>query len=498
MSRFKANLVSGLLSKGWTMVMLLAFVPVYVRLLGVEAYGIITLYSSLSAILVVLDGGLGATFTREIARAVATNDGSSRARDLTRSMEAVYWLVALVVLALGVIVAPGLLASWVKPSHLPVEDVTAASRWMFAAIALQLPSVLYIGGLNGLEEQVLANSLAAASATLRWLGAALVVSLVAPTLQLFFMWHAAVAAAHSVLALLLFWHRVPAAPTPARVRLALLRGIRRLALGTTGITTTGIVLTQMDKIILSKLLPLREFGYYGLAWAAASGLGVISVPFFVTSYPRMSALAARADEPALAAYYHHSSRLLASLLLPVAIVMATFPREVLMLWTEDPRAAQNAYLVLTIISAGCALNGLMIMPYALQLAYAWTRLGFVQNLLGIAVLLPLTVFGARAFGPPGAAAAWLLLNLSYIGISVQLMHRRCLPDEKTRWYLHDVGVPLLGAALVVSLARWALPTDLPRLSMALALAAVTAAAGLAAAAGALWGDHAVAARSVRD
>ncbi len=48
--------------------MSLAFVPVYIKLLGIEAYGLIGFFLTLVAILSLLDLGLGTTLNRRLAQ----------------------------------------------------------------------------------------------------------------------------------------------------------------------------------------------------------------------------------------------------------------------------------------------------------------------------------------------------------------------------------------------------------------------------------------------
>mgnify|MGYP001572637190 FL=1 len=57
------------------------------------------------------------------------------------------------------------------------------------------------------------------------------------------------------------------------------------------------MLTQLDKVILSKMLTLKTFGYYILAGVVGNGLsGVLITPMFNTIFPRFSALVAAIDE----------------------------------------------------------------------------------------------------------------------------------------------------------------------------------------------------------
>jgi hypothetical protein len=62
------NLIANVLGQGWSGLMNFVFVPVYIALLGIEAYGLIGLYASLQALYYILDAGMSATLNRELAR----------------------------------------------------------------------------------------------------------------------------------------------------------------------------------------------------------------------------------------------------------------------------------------------------------------------------------------------------------------------------------------------------------------------------------------------
>ena len=96
----------------------------------------------------------------------------------------------------------------------------------------------------------------------------------------------------------------------------------------------------------------------------------------------------------------------------------------------------------------------MNLPYALQLAYGWTKLAFYINMIAVIVLVPAIYFSTMHWGVVGAAGVWIVLNGAYLIVAVQIMHRHLLVNEKWRWYLSDV-VKLLAVALVVtSIAKW--------------------------------------------
>ena len=64
----KRNLIANYLGQGWAALMGLAFIPLYIKYLGIEAYGLIGLFALLQAWLSLLDMGMTPTLGREMAR----------------------------------------------------------------------------------------------------------------------------------------------------------------------------------------------------------------------------------------------------------------------------------------------------------------------------------------------------------------------------------------------------------------------------------------------
>ena len=123
----------------------------------------------------------------------------------------------------------------------------------------------------------------------------------------------------------------------------------------------------------------------------------------------------------------------------------------------------------------------MHIPYALQLAHAWTKLSLYVNLISVFILVPLIVYLTRHYGAVGGASAWVILNAGYVLVSTPVMYKYLLPTEKWRWYREDVGVPLSVSLITAGLGRLFLPKELQPLALALYLAFVSAATlGLAA------------------
>jgi O-antigen/teichoic acid export membrane protein len=453
---------ANLVGRAWIALAGLVFVPLYIKLLGVEAYGLVGFAATLQVGMSLLDVGLATTLNRELARMRAGGGRSAEGaeghvaqqqRDLVRTLEITYWVAALAIVVLVELGASAIAGRWLHPERLSTGSVETAIRLIGITIALQFPFTLYEGGLLGIGRQIALNVVLVVGATLRFGAVVAVLVWVSPTIEAFFVWQVVVTALQTTAGAWLLWWSLPTGRRP-RFRLHVLSGVWRFAAGMAGITLTAVVLTHMDKLVLSKLLTLADFGYYTLATVATGVLYVLFLPLFQAVFPRFSQAVAAGDAATLNRLYHRSAQAMSVLVLPAATVFAFFAREVMLLWTRSPEAAEATRVIVAVFAAGTALHGLMNIPYALQLAAGWTRLALYANVVAIVVLLPAIVVLSSRYGAVGAAVVWLALNVGYATIGVGIMHRRLLRGELTRWYLVDVGLPLVasvGAAGAVRL-----------------------------------------------
>jgi O-antigen/teichoic acid export membrane protein len=139
-------------------------------------------------------------------------------------------------------------------------------------------------------------------------------------------------------------------------------------------------------------------------------------------------------------------------------------------WTGDESLAQSVAPVLTLLSIGSALHGVMYFPYALQLASGIPRLALKINMILLCVLVPTTALLASHLGAFGGALAWLLLHMTYVLLGTWMTHRRLLVGMGAQWLVSDVLVPLAISAAIVLAAHYlverAEPTDLVTLAIA--------------------------------
>src|SRR5437879_2925500 len=227
------------------------------------------------------------------------------------------------------------------------------------------------------------------------------------------------------------------------------------------------LLTQTDRVLLSRLLPLADFGRYMLAATLAYGINRLAAPINIAVQPRFSELVALDQIERLKSFYHSSNQVLAVAIVPAAVVLAVCASDVLRLWTGSDDIAQMATPILALLAAGYGINATMTLAWSLQVAYGQTRFGLVQSIVSVLLAVPSIAWGATHFGALGAASVWLLLNLGYFAISMPLIHRRILRGELAAWYLRDVAPITIASLTAAALtAHWLRP--LPRNAIALA------------------------------
>lgn len=454
----KRNIIANFIGNAWAALMGLAFIPFYIKLMGVESYGIVGVFASIQAMFTVLDLGLSQTLNREMARLSADQRNADIMADTVRTLEIIYWGIALVVVAVIILLSHFIAYQWLNPEQLSQRSLLEALWVMALLVGLRWPVSLYMGGLNGLQRQVLVNILLSVFATLQGVGALAVLWFIKPTVHAFFLWQAFIASVQVMVLRIALWHSLPT-KNKGKFRIDVLHDIWRFAAGMTGISLLATILLQLDKVLLSKLLTLSEFGYYTFAATVAAALYRLVGPVFTAYYPRLTELVSKDDQLGLIRTYHQGCQLMAAVILPVALVLAFFSKEILELWTRSPDVVAHASLLVSLLIVGNALNGLMNLPYALQLAHGWTRLAFYTNVIAVIVLAPAIYFATLRWGAVGAAGVWIVLNSGYILFGVQVMHRRLLINEKRYWYVNDVGKSLLVILIVVWIGRMMMASE---------------------------------------
>jgi O-antigen/teichoic acid export membrane protein len=404
--------------------------------------------------------GLTPTMTRETARIRGNTDGALSLRTLLRSLEGIFIGVALLG-AVAMMASSGFIAaSWLKLQQLPVKEVQRALMLIGLIIALRWVSDLYRGVITGFERLVWLSTFNILIATLRFVLVIPLFILVGTSPTHFFGYQLVLAVCEIIILVTKTYGLMPRIQKGQKVAWDWrpLRGVLSFSLAMAFASMVWVLVTQTDKLMLSRLLPLSEYAYFTLAVLVASGVMVISAPISGALMPRMVTLHAQCDEAALIRLYRNATQMMAVMVIPTTLVLALFSKQVIWAWTGDLEIARKAAPVLTLYALGNGVLALSAFPYYLQFAKGHLKLHLIGSAVFVTMLIPALIWATLRYGVTGAGYAWLGSNTVYFLFWVPQVHRRFVRGLHKLWCLQDLaGIVLVTgvcAALARPLVRW--------------------------------------------
>jgi len=471
----KRNILASYASQIYVTLIGIVMVPMYVRYMGAEAYGLIGFFAMLQSWFQLLDMGLTPTMAREMAR---FNGGASDAlslRRLLRALEGIFVSIAVLGGMIMIIGSDVIATNWLNVKQLPLAEVQHAIGLMGMIMALRWVAGLYRGAINGFEQLVWLSGFNIAVATVRFVLVIPLFIYIGTSPAQFFSYQLVVAVMELVVLVIQTYHLLPKVTIGQRTpwQLAPLRGILKFSLSVAFTSSVWVFVTQTDKLVLSKILPLADYAYFTLAVLMASGVMIVSGPISGALLPRLTRLSAEGDEAGLIRLYRCATQCVGVIAAPVALVLACFSKQVLWAWTGDAEIARIASPVLTLYALGNGVLAFGAFPYYLQYAKGDLKMHLIGNAIFIVLLIPVLILATLKYGVIGAGWAWLGANLIYFLIWVPNVHRYFMKGLHVQWLLHDVVVPLclpaLGGGLVYALMPW----SQDRLFVALQIGAIS-------------------------
>lgn len=482
MSRVRVNIAANIAGQAWQVMLAVACTPIYIKLLGIEAFGLIAFYMLVQSITQLLDLGLSATVNREIARLSGNEEVSAR-KSLGRivgTIERWYFLLGAVIAVVLCFVIPDLAIWWLRPENLHSSEIIESARIFGLFALLQWPIMFYQNGLSGLQRQFTMNAIQIPFGALSSIGGLLFIWLGPRSVAALFAWQAGSMFLQLLVLYGSFWKHLGISRSDACTDNSVLKELWRFSLGISGISIVGLIVTHLDKVILSRYLSLEAFGIYSLAGTLAKGLYVVITPVFNAYFPRLTALTATADIFAVRRCYHSASQLIAVMSLPLAATVVFFSNEIALAWLHNAKIAAAVAPVAVLLVIGNCLNGLMNIPFALQLANGKTRISLYTHTFLVIVLVPTIIAATLTYGVIGAAATWAFTNALYLAVGVPVTHHFLLPGEAGKWLVKDILPPAIAAAVTVGLGRILMPTT-SSVTLSIVLISAVCATGMLAA-----------------
>jgi len=436
------NILSNFTGRLWSILSNFLFVPLYIHYLGFESYSIISFTLVLTGLMAVLDVGLSASLSREFARVDTSKMEKMR---IFVTLKSSYYIITGVIITLVFVLSEPIASNWLNLNSFNPSKVSYLLKIIGFDFGFQLLFRFYLGGLLGLEKQVKANIYQVCWGVLRN-GLVIIPIIFIPTLEMFFIWQTI---STIIFALLIelslqkeltgtykFYFRF-------KIEKSVFKGLWHFAAGMFIITIISSMNTQIDKLIISKMLAVENLGYYTLAISLAMGIVVLVNPISMALLPRFTSLYSSGKNEEAAALFYKINLLVVVIVFTTMSNISFFARELIWIWTGSKNLVEHTYRLIPIIAFAYAMLALQIIPFNISIANGHTK---IYNVIGSAMLfitIPGYWISVKYFGTIGAASVFCAGQLFSTLIYLYFINKKFINTQKIRkLYFKEMLYPL--------------------------------------------------------
>jgi O-antigen/teichoic acid export membrane protein len=445
------NTVWNLLGNGAPMIVAVFCIPILIRGLGKDRFGVLTLAWALIGYASLFDLGLGRALTQLVARKLGAGE--------EREIPSLAWTSLLLMLLLGFVGAASLLliSPWLSGRGLNVPAALQGETLQsFRLLGLSIPFVITTAGLRGLLEAHqrfgLINALRIPMGLFTFAGPLLVLPFsksVVPVVGVLVAARIAAWAAHLLVCLLVLpqmvrsiaWERSALAP------------MLRFGGWMTVSNIVGPLMVTLDRFLIGALISVTAVAYYATPYEVVTKLWLVPGALVGVMFPAFSTSSAQ-DRNRTALLFGRSVKCILLVLFPVVLLLIAFAQDGLTIWL-GPAFAANSARVLQWLALGVFINSLAHVPFALLQGVGKPDLTAKLHLLELPVYLVALFLLTKRYGIEGAAIAWTG-RVTLDALVLFIVARRLLPMETS----FRPQTSLFSVLALVALALAALPQGL--------------------------------------
>jgi O-antigen/teichoic acid export membrane protein len=458
MSRTIKNTVANFVGLGSTSGLTLLFSVFYYRILGSENFGLVSFCATVLLVgNLFVDLGLGRSVIRELSRREHNPELAQEMRDALFTLQTVHFALAFCCGVTIVLSSSWLAARWLNRGTVEIGAAAHAISLLGIVAALQLPRELCRAALAGLQRQVLSNSFATAFSALR--GPVTIAALlwIAPTPTIFLIAQVIVSILETGTLLIAVWLKMPNKERRPRFDVDIIKNVGVFAISDGLAILLGVGMTLGDRVLLSRLLPLDVYGNYSLAITISELILRIVSPFSSAYFPHFSDLLARNNRSQLSKDYYVVSIIAAAVLMPAALVLIIFPKQILQLVTHNAVIAASFAPLLTIRSLGNVIIALQYLPHTIQLAAGISTTALFVNIFNLGIYLPGIMYFTPIYGFLVPAILWLIIVSIQTPVMIFVTHRVVLRGEGWVWVKECILQPALISLAVLGATAYFSP-----------------------------------------
>lgn len=433
MTRLTRNVIYNVTGQGLVLLLSLIAVRFIFRRLGEDTFGIIFFNLVLVAVLTsALELGVLSTIVREVSSHFESQP--DYIRQLIGTTSVLYWSAGVLLVAVIWVTAPLLVTHWINLKTLDPDTAATTLRILSGTALVALPRGLYTSLFRGRQMMGLNNVIDVGTAVIQQAGILLLL-LTGGRVYMVAAWISASAIlgllAYVFVAARLFGWRALAPSFHREV-------VRRNVAFTSHTMTTSIlslVHVQAAQVIVSKLLPIAQFGLYGFASSTVNRATIVSGAVAQAALPSFANLSRLGDRPALLTQYRKLQDLLCFGNVPLfaGVCFAALP---VYRYLFNAPAAWMLLVPTAWLCLGSYMSGTVVVPYMFSLAVGRPDITMKTTLLALIVVLPVTAWLIYSFGLPGAGFSWVFYHGFVYAYMVRRICKECLSIAPRDWYFH--------------------------------------------------------------
>jgi O-antigen/teichoic acid export membrane protein len=449
----KRNTIANYVGQFYMLAIGMVITPLYLKYLGSEAYGLVGFFALMQAWMNLLDLGLSPTLGRQAAYARGQTNGFEIFKRLVKSFEVIFIVLAITIICVIFFSSHWIANSWIKSENLNDDTLSYCVVLMGFMIGLRWFAGLYRSGINGLEDQVWLNAANIILTSFKFLGALFLFAFVSQDIRHFFEYQLLIGLIELVVLGVHFYKKLP--PTKTKTSLVgfdwpVVKSVAPFALSIAYTAGIWVLITQIDKLILSGVLTLAEFGYFSLVALVASGITILSGPISKAVMPRLTLLFSQHKKNELLKLYSDVSQLVTVISLSVSLIVGLYAEPLLYAWTGDAGAAEWGAGVLIWFALGNGILAISAFSYYLQSAFGLLKLHVIGSTISAVIQVPLIFYAATEYGAVGAGITWFSFRAFWFLCWTPLVHNQLVHGFHLGWMLKGIipiAVVTVGVAL---------------------------------------------------
>jgi O-antigen/teichoic acid export membrane protein len=470
-SRLAPNILANLGGQLALLVLAVLAVKLVFSHLGPDALGMVLFVQTINVVLAgVLDLGVSSITIREVA--AHADDDPGYVRDLLRTAATFYWSIFALAAVLMLVTAPWVAGHWVRLTTMDPGTAATVLRVLGVAALTVLPRALYISICRGLQRMVFNNAIEVGAGVLQQLGMVVILARGGSLLAVV-IWMAATYAAAIVAYVVTVSRMLGAAAIVPGWSTRVIQRNARFSAHMMSISALGAIHTYVDKLVVSKLLPVASLGWYAFASSLVGRGALLTNAIADAAYPSLSDLVKRGQFAAMAAQYRRLQDVVCYLTVPLyaAVIYVSVPLFSVLFSSSVARAL---LLPVAILALGFYANGTLTIPYIYSLAMGKPEITSSLSLQALLLVVPITIASVALFGLTGAGLGFLSYHVFFYVAGVPRYCRECLRIAPSLWYAHAGKILALAAATygLGFLAASQLGSGLPALAAAFVVASI--------------------------